>query len=73
MGISNDAERRLNEHGVELKPANTSWIYRQASSDTVARRIEKYFIDKGADGGDGGGGYDSDYVYAYLKSKDTTP
>ncbi|MDX9694375.1 MAG: hypothetical protein RBT49_01150 [Bacteroidales bacterium] len=73
VGISNDAERRLKEHGVVLKPANTSWIYRKAPSDEIARKIEKYFHDKGADGDTGGGDNDCKFVYAYLKNGQTKP
>ena len=72
VGISKNAGDRLKEHGVELEPANTSWIFRKAASDAIARSIEKYFIEKGADGGDGGG-TNCLFVYAYLKTSSTKP
>ena len=44
---------------------NGAWIWRPASSDSVAREIEKHFLDKGAQGGAGGGDEDTTSVYAY--------
>lgn len=70
VGISEDAKDRLfNEHNVE-----EWWIFRQASSSQVAREIESYFVNiLGTDGGAGGGGENTDMVYAYKKAANTIP
>ena len=73
VGISEEPKKRLEAHGVKFDPVNTSWIYREASNDEIAREIEKYFIKKGTDGGDGGGDEDARYVYGYKKSSETNP
>ena len=59
-------ERLFNDHSVDNE--KDAWIYRTASSDSVARRIEKYFLDQGAKGGTGGGDDKSKAVYAYKIS-----
>ena len=56
-------ERLFDDHSVDKE--KDAWIYRTASSDSVARDIEKHFLDKGAKGGTGGGDEDSKSVYAY--------
>ena len=65
VGITADVEDRLfNDHSV--KKEGGVWIYSRTSSSSMARRIEKYFIDrKGTQGGPGGGDENSIYVYAY--------
>lgn len=69
VGISEDAEKRLNKHN-----AKEWYIYRQASSSQVAREIEIYFVNVlGTDGGTGGGDENTDMVYAYKKTADTDP
>src|SRR5574344_179961 len=69
-GIAADPEKRLfEEHNVPKK--NHYWIYRKCENDTIAREIEKHFLDKGCDGGDGGGDNHTIYVYAYKKSSVT--
>ena len=50
---------------------NGAWIWRTASSDSVARDIEKHFLDKGAQGGSGGGDEESTAVYAYKITSST--
>lgn len=71
VGISNDPRRRLfNEHNVNEKGV---WIICPADSDTVARDVEKYFLDLGMDGGPGGGDETATYVYCYLKTSTTQP
>ena len=62
-------ERLFDGHSVDKE--KDSWIYRTASSDSVARDIEKHFLDKGAKGGAGGGDEDSKSVYAYRISPRT--
>ena len=70
VGIAADPEERLfDDHSVDKE--KDAWIYGTASSDSVARDIEKHFLDKGAEGGPGGGGADSKGVYAYKISSRT--
>ena len=64
VGIAADARDRLfSDHAV--KENGDAWIYRQCTSSSVARAVEKYFLDKGMKGGGGGGDYNTDYAYAY--------
>ena len=70
IGIASDAEDRLfNDHSVNRE--TDIWIYRTASSDSVAREIEKHFIDLGFDGGPGGGDDDTKMVYCFLQNSHT--
>ena len=73
VGISKDAKKRLfDDHNVSEKAG--SWIYDQATSSSIAREIEDYFVNTlGTDGGTGGGDYTSDMVYAYKKTSYTSP
>jgi len=73
VGISEEPRNRLfNGHNVEEN--SDAWIYRQATSSIVARRVEKYFCTiVGTDGGLGGGDEDARYVYAYKKNSHTRP
>ena len=65
IGITNDVQRRMfDEHNVRRE--NSWWIYRTADSSEIARDVEKYFIDKGMRGGDGGGDDSSTIVYCYA-------
>ena len=70
VGITNDVERRLfNEHKVDRE--HGKWIYRTATSDTVARDVEQYFLNKGCKGGSGGGDESSIIVYCYKITNNT--
>lgn len=70
VGIASNPRNRLfNDHNVDEK--NGTWIYRDAGSDTAARRIENYFLAKGCKGGDGGGDASTKYVYAYRITSTT--
>ncbi len=70
VGIASNPRNRLfNDHNVDEK--NGAWIYRDAGSDTAARRIENYFLTKGCKGGDGGGDASTKYVYAYRITSTT--
>lgn len=72
VGITSDVDRRLfGDHNVSREDSH--WIYRTASSHTVAREIEQYFLDAGMDGGGGGGDETSKIVYAYKKTSSTNP
>lgn len=50
IGITEDPEQRKEQHG---NPKY--WMNWKADSETIARDVEKYFIDKGMKGGTGGG------------------
>jgi hypothetical protein len=73
VGITDNCKRRLGEHSVPTGKGEAWWICREAEDDETARKIEKYFIDLGCDGGDGGGDDDSKIVYAYKKTNKTNP
>lgn len=62
-------ERLFDDHSVDED--NGFWIHRRASSDSVAREIEQYFLDQGAQGGTGGGDEDTTAVYAYKITSST--
>lgn len=72
VGIASEPRDRLFDgHNVQEK---SWWIFRDAKTDTSARKIEKYLIDSfGFDGGGGGGGYTTKFVYAYRKTHTTNP
>ena len=71
VGIAADARDRLfNDHSVEEE--GDKWIFRKATSSSVARTVEKYFIEeKGTKGGPGGGDENSKFVYAYKSQRHT--
>ena len=70
VGIAADPKERLfDDHSVDKE--KDAWIYCTASSSKVARKIEKHFLDEGADGGTGGGSEDTKSVYAYKISSRT--
>ena len=72
VGIASVADSRLFEdHNVSRE--NGHWIYRPATSHTVAREIEQHFLDAGMGGGGGGGDQKSKIVYAYKKTSSTNP
>ena len=47
------------------------WIYRTAEDSETARKVEKYFLDKGMRGDNGGGNESSNIVYCYAVSPTT--
>lgn len=59
IGVTDDPDRRKQEHD---NPKY--WHQWNASTEDAARRIEKYFVDKGCKGAGGGKG-DADYVYIF--------
>lgn len=72
VGITSDVDSRLfSDHNVSKE--NGHWIYQSAFSDNAAREIEQHFLDKGMDGGSGGGDEDSKIVYVYKKTTTTNP
>lgn len=72
VGVTEDVESRLfDDHNVSRN--NHWWIYRKATSASVAREVEQHFLDKGTDGGAGGGDEDATFVYGYKKEAITHP
>lgn len=72
IGITSDVDSRLfGDHNVSKDEGH--WVYRTASSHTVAREVEKHFLASGMDGGSGGGDESSRIVYAYKKTSSTRP
>lgn len=70
VGITDDRQRRLHtEHNVPLKGA--WYILRTAMDKNAAEMIEKYFLDQGCQGAQGGGNEKSKIVYAYLITSNT--
>ncbi len=70
IGIATDARDRLfSNHGVEEK--NDWWIYRTADNDQIARDVERYYLDQGMQGGQGGGDENTKMVYCYEVSEHT--
>jgi hypothetical protein len=70
IGITSNVDSRLfGDHNVSKESGY--WIYRTASSHTIAREIEQDFLDAGMDGGGGGGDETSKIVYAYNKTSST--
>ena len=60
IGVTDNPARRKAEHG------NPSvWHNWDADTETAARNVEKYFLDKGMKGGGGGAGR-ADYVYIFI-------
>ena len=70
VGIAAKPKDRLfDDHSVDKE--KDAWIYCAASSSKVAREVEEHFLDKGAQGGTGGGDADTKAVYAYKISSRT--
>jgi hypothetical protein len=59
IDITEDPKQRKEQHG---NPEH--WADWKADSETIARNVEKYFIDKGMKGGTGGGDHPT-YVYTF--------
>lgn len=66
---SNPRDRLFSDHNVSEK--NDAWIFRDCGSDSEARNVEQYFLRKGCKGGDGGGDWQTKYVYAYKITSQT--
>lgn len=59
IGVTDNLARRKSEHD---NPK--CWRQWDADTETAARNVEKYFLDKGMKGSGGGGG-GADYVYIF--------
>lgn len=63
-GIASDPRQRLfTDHSVDEK--NDAWIFRDCGDESTARDAERYFLNKGCKGDEGGGDWQTKYVYAY--------
>ena len=68
-GITNAPQQRLRAHRVDPKG---DYTFFQASSDSVARAVERYLVDQvGCEGGSGGGDSSSTYLYIYRITRST--
>ncbi len=54
IGVTNDPERRKEEHRNAGKRIYW-WTHWRANSEAEARKLEQYFLDKGMKGDTGGG------------------
>lgn len=59
IGITDDPDRRRTEHD---NPKY--WKHWRADTETIARNVEKYFVEKGMKGSTGGGEHPN-YVYIF--------
>lgn len=62
VGITNDVDRRLKEHNASIDFCH---VWCEANDTTEARAAEQALINKGMDGGEGGGDKRSFFVYCY--------
>ena len=60
IGVTDNPARRKIEHS---NPS--TWFQWDADTETAARNVERYFLDKDMKGGGGGGGGSADYVYIF--------
>ncbi len=64
IGITDDPTRRKSEH--DSKGEDTKyWRDWKADSETIARNVESYFLNKGMKGGTGGDVGHPTYVYIF--------
>jgi hypothetical protein len=71
VGITKDLDEGLFQlHKVE---ENGIWISFGADTDEVAKKVEKYFLDKKTDGNPVVLEEDTRIVYVYKKNSNTTP
>lgn len=64
VGITDNIPERL--HGFHQVPEKGHWFkWCKADTEQIARDVEKHYLDKGMDGGAGGGDEDTIYVYCY--------
>ena len=69
-GIAKDPVKRLfTDHKVDR--VNGAWVHYNCGTDAVARNVEKHFLEKGCEGGPGGGDGDTKYAYAYKITSST--
>ena len=70
VGIASNVDQRLfGEHNVDRK--SPAWIWRNAFSNSHARAAESLLLQRGHDGGPGGGDQNCTYVYAFRMDPGT--
>ncbi len=71
VGITSDpTDRIVNGHNANSQ--RNAAMYWDAQNEETVRVIEQHFIDKGCQGGGGGGNWDTRYVYVYKTDYLTT-
>ncbi|WP_300463167.1 hypothetical protein [Desulfobacula sp.] len=71
-GTTENIKNRV--YGDHKVPEEGHWrIYRQCTTSTAAKNVEKALLDHGCDGEPGGGDDNAVFVYAYLKALFTDP
>jgi hypothetical protein len=71
-GIAATPKKRLFDDHRVLE--NGIWIHSaDCGGSEAAREVEKYLLSIGFDGGDGGGSYDTRFIYAYKKTLSSNP
>jgi hypothetical protein len=69
-GVAKDARQRLfSDHNVQEKGG--AWIFRECGTDDAARSVEQHFLQRGCQGGPGGGGAGTRFIYAYRIGQHT--
>jgi len=68
---SDPRDRLFNGHHVKEK--SDCWIYREAESSSVARKIASAYLDGGYCGGSDDDDASAVYVYAYRRTCGTNP
>jgi len=63
IGVTDQPNERKQQHEQDGKDVSC-WHQWDASTESVARRIEHYFVDKGCEGAGGGLG-NANYVYIF--------
>lgn len=65
IGITNDiVERLFGYHQVDKD--NDWWIHCKADTEEISREVEKFYLEKGMDGGTGGGTPNDPPLYVYC-------
>jgi hypothetical protein len=54
IGITDNVDQRLFGYH-QVSRTNGWWIYCSADTEEIARQVEAYYLEKGMDGGKGGG------------------
>lgn len=71
-GIASDPKARLfTDH--KVSETSGKWIYCPCTNDAHARSAEEALLKLGCDGASGGGDSSTTWVYAYLKTNQTSP
>ena len=66
VGIASDVEQRLfGDHMVDRN--GLGWVFREAFDASHAREAETMLLNRGHDGGTGGGDHTTVFVYAFRK------